>query len=420
MTLDTRGTRAREAVVERMGDRRPDRGDLHARQAQRQRRRMRTVLAAFVVLVVLAAPLALLSLSDGTHVGPAAPGLGELPPGSQTSGAWSSVPVHGSGLGDGSAVRALTSTGDAVLAVGSRTADGVQTATVWRSEDGLNWAPVEQPQVSGALTAVEAHGDMVLAVGASSRVGGPADMVWRSTDGGRTFGPVAEGSDLFGSPAPEMGRPFVAVLRWVDGRWVAGGGAADGYGGTWVSHDGAEWSSTFPDNTVGGVDLASQPDGAVLGYWLDQVWSSTDGQVWSRVDPALPNGLGLRSVASGAAAAVGDPFHEATHTTPTPILRSADAGLTWVTDDSFLGADPSATALRVEVVDGLVVVMGSEDGSERPEAWVSGATGSWLGIPAALTEGDDGGPLALSASLGSTVVLMSGQPTSPRIYILHT
>ena len=291
---------------------------------------------------------------------------------------------------------------------------------VWRSEDALNWAPVEQPQVAGALTAVEAHGDTVLAVGASARIGGPADLVWRSTDGGRTWKTVAEGPDLFGAAAPEMGRPFVAGIRWLDGRWVAGGGASDGYGGTWVSDDGSVWSPTFPRNRVGAVDLVSQSDGSLLGYWLDQVWSSTDGQVWSSVAAALPNGLGLRSVASGATTAVGDPFRgEATYTTPTPLLRSDDAGLTWVPDDSFLAADPSATAHRVEIVDGRVVIMGSQEGSDRPAAWASGGTGRWLGLPASLTEGDSGGPLALSASVGSTVVMMSGQPTAPRIYILR-
>ena len=306
-----------------MADRRPDRGDLQARQAQRQRRRMRTVLAAFVVLVVIAAPVALLSRSDGSHVGPAAPGLGELPPGSQTSGAWSSVPVHGSGLGDGSSVRALTSTGDAVLAVGSRTVDGVQSSTVWRSEDGLNWAPVEQPQVSGVLTAVEAHGATVLAVGASSRVGGPADMVWRSTDGGRTWVRSRRGPTSSVHPHRRWAGPSSPC---------SGGSTADGSpevgprtatGGPGCRTTERSGPRRFRTTRSEASISRHNPMGAVLGYWLDQVWRSTDGQVWSRVDPALPSGLGLRSVASGSRHRGRRPFPcgHAHHSDADPAVR---------------------------------------------------------------------------------------------------
>jgi hypothetical protein len=413
MTLDQRGRKAADALGRRLETSPPSRSDLEARHGRVQRRRMRAGLVAFVVLVLLAVPVVLLSRSAEDEGGRANPGGAVLPTGTLTSGAWSSVPVPTSGLGDDATVRALASTVDGVVAVGSRQVDGSAVPTAWRSADGFSWEAASVPAAAGALTAVGVDGDTLLAVGASGRVGGPADLVWRSDDGGGSWRAVAGDVDRFGAPAPEMGRPFVARVVRLDDRWVAAGGGGDGTGETWVSDDGASWTATFPDDRTGGPDLALRSDGSLLAYWGDQAWTSPDGLEWSAHPPSLPADTGLQVVADGAAAAVGYATgSDADHTTPTPLLRSTDDGLTWGPDPSFLAAAPDATAWAVDGLGGVVVVGGSEAGSARPAAWASAGAGSWVGLPPVLTEGQAGGGIVLSAAVGPNVVLMGGGPVA--------
>ncbi len=410
MTLDQRGAKAAEALDRHLAGQRVSTGDLRDRQARRQRRRLRGALALFVVLVVVAAPVVLLTRSADDDRGRANPGGDGLPLGTLTSGAWSSVPVGTSGLGDGSEVSAMASTVDGIVAVGSRPTDGADVRAVWFSEDGLTWNAASTPDGGGRLTAVGADGDSVLAVGTSASTGGPADSVWRSADGGRTWKVLAASTDLFGAAAPS-GRPFVTSILRLDGRWLAVGGAADGTGETWVSDDGRSWTPTFPEDRTGGPEVARRSDGSLLAYWVDPVWTSDDGVTWSERRPSRPAGIDLRAVADGAAVAAGYE-RSGPYTSPTPLLRSTDDGLTWTTDPSFLAAAPDATGWVVEVVGDTVVVGGSENGSARPAAWASTGADSWVGLPAALTEGQEGGGMRLVASVGSTIVMIAGGPVA--------
>lgn len=409
MTLDQRGRRAAESLGDHLDGARASMADLDARHRTGQRRRMRVGLAVFVVLVLVAVPAVLVGRT-GDEDGRAAPGRGTLPLGTLTSGAWSSVPVHTSGFGDGSLVWAMASTADGIVAVGSRPADGADVRAAWFSEDGFTWVVADGPEAPGLLTAVGSDGDGVVAVGTSTSTGGPADVVWGSNDGGRTWEVVAEGPDLFGEPAPS-GRPFVTSVRRVDGRWLAVGGAADGTGETWVSDDGRSWTATFPEDRTGGPEVVARGDGSLLAYWVDPVWTSDDGVSWTERRPTRPEGVDLRAVAEGAAVAVGYQ-HLSPYTAPTPLLRSEDGGVTWTTDPSFLAAATDATAYVVDTVDGAVVVGGSEAGSARPAAWVSAGDGRWTGMPASLSEGQLGGAIRLLARVGSKVVMLAGGPVA--------
>ena len=180
MTLDQRAARAAEALHRHLDGTAASRADLEARQRTVQRRRMRTALAGFVVLVLVAVPALLLGRAEDEG-GPATPGGGQPPSGTLTSGAWSSVPVHTSGLGDGSIVRAMASTSDGIVAVGSRPVDGGDVRAAWFSEDGLTWVVADAPEAPGLLTAVGADGDALVAVGASTSTGGPASSARTAT-----------------------------------------------------------------------------------------------------------------------------------------------------------------------------------------------------------------------------------------------
>lgn len=414
MSVDRRGRRAAESLATSLREVSPSRSDLEARQRAVQRRRMRSTLAAFVVLVLIAVPVIVLGESERNER-PAAPVGGDRPEGTLDSGAWSSVPLPTSGLGDGSVVAAMASTTDAVVAVGSRSVDGSDVSAAWRSEDGFTWALADGPGGAGRFTAVGADGDALLAVGTAGSGGGPVDAVWRSDDGGRSWGRAAERGDAFGAPAPS-GRPFVSQIVRVDGRWVAGGGAADGTGETWVSDDGSAWTATFPPDRTGGPDVAQRSDGSLLAYWGDQAWTSPDGVTWTARRPSLPAGLALRVVADGAAVGVGVPNvpdPNDPYSSDTPLLRSSDDGLTWVTDPSFLAAGPDTSAYAAAVVDGVTVVGGSDSSSGSgsvPMAAASADPGRWLGLAGGLTDGQRSGGIAHIASVGRHVVLMPGGP----------
>jgi hypothetical protein len=125
----------------------------------------------------------------------------------------------------------------------------------------------------------------------------------------------------------------------------------------------------------------------------------------------LPAGIDLRTVADGGVVAVGH-VSAGPYTTPTPLLRSTDAGRTWAPDPTFLAAAPDATAYAVDVVDDVVVVGGSGHGSARPAAWASATAGSWIALPPALSEGQEGGGIVRIAAAGSHVVLMGGGPVA--------
>lgn len=305
----------------------------------------------------------------------------------------------------------MASTADGIVAVGSRPVDGAVVRAAWFSEDGFTWEPSGVPDAPGGLTAVGADDDALLAVGTSTSTGGPADAVWGSNDGGRTWKVVAEGADLFGEPAPS-GRPFVTGMLRVDGRWLAVGGAADGTGETWVSEDGRSWTPPSPRTTPAARRWFRRSDGSLprlLGRYRLGVRRRHH---LVEHTTATPEGITLRAVAGATKIGLGYDSG-APYTTPTPLLRSTDGGLTWSTDPSFLAAAADATAYVVDTV-GVIVVGGSEEGSARPAAWVSAGDGRWTGMPPGLSDGQLGGGIRLLARVGSKVVCWPAAPSQCR------
>lgn len=345
------------------------------------------------------------------------PRLGNLPVGSDSQGQWGSVPTASAGLGTGSWFNAVASSSRGFVLVGERAANGDRVASVWRSSDGVHWRPTTTPRRAGVVNAVAMHGDDGVAVGGTGR--GLSSFVWTTTDGGRTWQESAGGDDVFGAPASEMGRPFVAGVTFHAGRWVAYGAGSRGYTAVWVSRDGERWTQTLDDDAGGSGSVtvvAGTEPGTLFAYGGGATtWTSPDGVDWERVSSELPTGAYLLSVAPRATAALGDSFD--VHGQPTPLLRSTDAGRTWTVDDSLLTAFPDAHGGAVTRAAGRWVVAGTSGVPNHPDAWISDDLRTWTALPERL-HGAPGGVLSLVASSRGTVVLFGTAPELDRFYVL--
>ena len=110
---------------------------------------------------------------------------------------------------------ALASNDDGLLLVGAQRASNAEwQPTIWHSPDGLHWIQSTHPPADGVVFAVATDGDTALAVGGIGL--GVSTFVWRSSDAGLTWTTAASGTSVFGTPAPEMGRPNVSgLVRYV-------------------------------------------------------------------------------------------------------------------------------------------------------------------------------------------------------------
>jgi hypothetical protein len=425
MTLDERASRAARDLRGRVSEIGAE--PLPAGFGQPSRRRIQAVLVVFVLLVAVAVPVALWRSAGDDE---SAPMVGTGPEGAGVVGPWTAVPAGSAGLGDAQAVMELVSTGDALVAVGGVGPVADQDGAIWRSIDARRWVRVDLPEPSGLIVAVGAEGDRLLAVAQGPSPTGGA-MVWSSPDGGRTWTLVADGDDLFGTPAPEMVRPFVDSVRWVDGGfWVAAGGAANGYAGIWISPDGVAWTEVeLEGNAAGGVAIASAAGGGYLAHWLSLGWRSTMGEEWVEDPPVLPRLRQLYSVADGAGTALlrATDTGDVAYDTPRELARSADGGRSWTVDERFLVQHPDAVGETVAEVAGLEVVVGWTAGSSlddeargRPGAWVSADGGAtWSTMPEELREGDlPQQVVMLVAGLGDDVVMMSAGRPLDRVHVL--
>ncbi|MDH4148012.1 MAG: hypothetical protein OEY23_22880 [Acidimicrobiia bacterium] len=382
----------------------------------RNRRRARVLLVATLLVVGIAVPIVFIRAPSPTTQTVGERAAPVLPAGSVTEGAWASIPKAAAGIGEYASLAGLSSTGTAVLAVGAAPDDDDWDAAIWRSADGVQWTRARHPASTGTVTAIGVGGDSLLAVGTEGSDVDPASswFVWRSSDDGRTWSSVAQAADLFGPPAPEMGRPFVDSLRWSEaGLWIAAGAAADGYAGVWTSSDGSRWTEVLPDNVAGSVDVVDTGSG-FLAYFLGSAWTSWVGQAWTPVDLSLPESLKLREVAPGASMAIGV---EPVNGESTPLLRSDDTGRHWTLDRSFLEEHPGAVAHTIGHYDALWVLAGFSGEPNRPDAWISADGDVWHRLPPALA-GSPGGMLLLTAAVGGRVVMMGTAPELDRYYVL--
>ena len=208
------------------------------------------------------------------------------------------------------------------------------------------------------MTAVAVDGDTALATGGTGR-SGESDFVWRSDDGGASWTTVASGSGVFGTPAPEMGRPNVSGLTStrMDGG-LRPGGRSDGYAAIWVSRDGARWRQVLGPNVAGAASIVQGRAGSLLASWGTIAWFTRDATRWGAPQTvSVPDRSYVSSVARGATTAVGENLDR--HGLPTPLLRSTDGGRTWSEDEHFLATFADARVASINRAGGLWVGAGA-------------------------------------------------------------
>ena len=404
MRLEERARMARTCVVEQLEVVATPPADEVVRRV-RGRRRARAAAFAVLSVALIVVPIALRRSSTSTTVRVAAP-FQNLPAGSMIDGAWAAVPKGAAGIGANASLDALAATSTAFIAGG----DGL-----WRSTDGLHWESVAPASFSGRVEAIGTHDrDVIVIVATDSN----PNLVLGSSDDGRTWTVVADGADVFGAPAPSMGRPSVTSLRWSDaGFWIAAGGASDGYAGIWISTDVAHWDSVLPPgNGAGSVDIIDDGQGGLLAYFLGQAWSSPNGRAWTPVALTVPSPYALSVIAPGASLAVGvDPA--ASHTTPTALLRSSDHGRTWTEDRDFHMAYPLAVGWGINRDNAGWVIAGFAGDPNHVDSWISPDTASWQPMPEPFKRAP-GGTLRLIASIGPSTVIMGSAPELDRFFVV--
>lgn len=184
------------------------------------------------------------------------------------------------------------------VAVGTETTGDGSRAAAWISEDGNRWDRISDdgfsPQTAGTteMRSVVQLGDQLVAAGVTS---GEADdaVVWISADG-NDWAPVA--SESFGGPGDQAIR---GLAIWGSGvvavGWDNSGG--ENNGAIWTSSNGRDWvRASDPHNALAGDgsqrvhDVVAAGPGLVavgdtnLDGWDAEIWVSTDGEIWDRVD----------------------------------------------------------------------------------------------------------------------------------------
>ena len=286
-------------------------------------------------------------------------------------------------------MEAVVAAGPRLVAVGDGCASGETAchAAVWTSDDGNTWTRVPDGPVfdvgaytatrRGEMTDVIVGGPGVIAVGRSH---GPTDrraVVWTSVDG-TSWTRVPYG-DVFARGTIE------AVTAGGPG-YVAVGGEVVGTHGraaVWTSSDGSSWSlipdgpmfdvggpGTFNDGRNHGamVDVvAAGPRLVAVGSACAElggacraaVWTSPDGELWSRVadSPVFDGNMYAITRWAGGLVAVGDDGSGKRLRTWT----STD-GLEWTVSGPITGFDGGFSAVAPNG-DGLVAAAASSAGS---------------------------------------------------------
>lgn len=182
---------------------------------------------------------------------------------------------------------------------------GPLIGAVWVSENGVEWTRVAiDPQDLGGaaeqheLLDVASNGSLIVAVGAEgsgSDDGGNAidGTAWISEDG-VSWRRIADPDGILGGPGNQVIEAVVAA-----GRGFVAVGSDDDQAAVWTSVDGLSWSRARVDAAAEGESWARVRDVVAAGPGFvavgavgspddyddaaAAVWTSTDGDMWSRV-----------------------------------------------------------------------------------------------------------------------------------------
>ncbi len=251
-------------------------------------------------------------------------------------------------------------------------------ATAWHSRDGVNWTPM----------AVDSGSGQEMVAGAASRSGAVVaagnSVAWLSTDGKTWSAQLLPGaSTAAGSFTPR------AVGSWSGGFVIIGLWNGDGpvRSAAWYSPDGREWKMAKTPLTgfdtrgvasVKGTIVAAGNDLGDTAPGLAAVWSSTDGDTWTKsTPPSDQSNVGIDGVASvgDSLLAFGAPPPSTTPatasaaptlpgSTPVPTAMEmfwvSDNGLDWLPINST--AAPLSRAHMAAIGSRVIMLGGSADG----------------------------------------------------------
>jgi hypothetical protein len=320
----------------------------HSGKQRRRRRRWQAALAGAVAVAVAAAVVAWLSTTDrGSPVRVAT--TGGLPT------AWHRLDA----LQDAPQIQAMASSGHALVAVGS---------AIWYSNDARSWTQVLDPAALGSRNPATQQAS-INAVTAASRgfvAGGQAvdpatgqtvAAIWSSPDGQRWT--------RVRDPALEPPTPPIPAGNQTP---VRGSIQAITRGGPGLVAIGGVFGGTFSGGTL--VTAPSDP----------AVWTSPDGQHWTRTDPGAV--FGSRSGASPLLSLTtmttrdGTLVLMATYRDSTSVFTSGDARH-WHQTAALAGSMTNLTTYHH-----LLVAVGSEGGtkynpSQRAIVWTSSDLVHW-------------------------------------------
>jgi hypothetical protein len=300
--------------------------------------------------------------------------------------------------GDGSQVmRSVVVGGPGLVAVGYGQSGDDFDAAVWTSADSATWSRVPHDEdIFGGngnqfMFDVVAGGPGFVAVGADVSGGDADTAIWTSADG-LTWSRVPHDEEVFGGEDVQrvwsvtVGGPGLVAVG-------VAGPSPDVDGAVWTSVDGETWTRVPHDEAVFGGDgvqwmwsvVEGGPGLVAVGY--DEsgadgdkeaaVWTSTDGEAWTRVpqDAAVFGGAGEQRmwgvaatdaglVAVGADGSGGD-FDGA-------VWTSVD-GISWARlpdAEASLGGPGDQTMTYVAVVGPDLVAVGYEGPSDEADGAV--------------------------------------------------
>ena len=267
-----------------------------------------------------------------------------------------------------------------------------RTNDVWKSTDGRDWKVVNN---SSAEFTPREHHRVVEMDGELYLIGGDDGIrrndIWKSTDTGKTWTQVETEGTIFSAR-----RKHQVVVKGSD-MYVIGGNDGLHKNDVWKSDDkGVTWTELTKNAafTARGVHQVVVIDNTMylMGGWLttqnitNDVWSSTDGQNWTRVTPTSTNSVFSERYAHQVVTLGEDMYligGRDKNKRFNDIWKSTDKGKTWA---EVTTTGSKFTPRRDHQVLGvgtntMYVIGGRDDSGRRNDIWKSTDQGvTWTEI----------------------------------------
>ena len=291
-------------------------------------------------------------------------------------------------------------------------------------------APLENAPVASAGGVMDVYGWSrgYVAVDHPNLLWDPSDAItpWVSVDGLHW----EQGASIHTSELPMPATSFGGLVEGPAGllAYAIGGGGCGGFAGTvvemWLSTDGLSWqrvdgaaTESFTQVWAGSVGYIAT---SLVGVLNGEIWTSANGRTWHRANlGAVPSGTHFQGaavssngfVAVGATPIAATCAHDSTDTEK-PALWSSRDGIAWVRDD-LPGASPAPSlamsAWRIGEGALLATCQRSDgSGNVSSQSWTSTDGRTWTPVdPAWAVAGIDA-----VETVGNRSILFGGQGSS--------